>query len=232
MRGGVRAAVTKIDRTSPWQDLPRAPTTTVVPREQAEAWNSGFGFMKAAQARARMIEEAARDAHLAARERGYAEGYRAGLSEGQKAMSEQIAKTSVEVSRYLNSIDGQIAGTVMAAVRSVLGDVPDAKLAIDAATHAMGRLRDAASLLVKVHPDVAKEVDAALQAFAARSGSSVRVEADPGLPTRASLVLQTPFAVVNAGIEEQLIAIERAMRARPRGAPGQPTPHKPPEVLG
>jgi type III secretion protein L len=223
--------VTNIDRTSLWQDLPLAPTSSVVRPQDVEAWKNGFAFMKAAQARARMIEDAARAAHLAARERGHAEGYQAGLREGQKAMSEQVARTSVEVSKYLNSIDGQIVATVvMAAVRSVLGDIPDSKLAIDAATHAMRRLRDAASLLVKVHPDVAREVDAALQALAERSGSSVRVEADPALPSRTSMVLQTPFAVVNAGIEEQLAAIERAMRARPRGMPGQPSQHKPPQV--
>jgi type III secretion protein L len=232
MRGGVRAAVTKIDRTSPWHDLPPAPTTSVMRPKDFEAWKNGFAFKEAAQARARMIEEAARDAHRAARERGYDEGYRAGLSEGQKAISEQIAKTSVEVSKYLNSIDGQIVGTVMAAVRSVLGGIPHSKQVIDAATDAMNGLRDTTSLRVRAHPDVAKEVDAALQTLAARSGSSVRVEADPGLPSRTSLVLETPFAVVNAGIEEQLAAIERAMRARPRGAPGQPVPHKPPEVLG
>src|SRR5262249_27681881 len=82
------------NRTASGQDLPRAPTSAVVRREDVEAWKSGFAFMRAAEARARMIEEAARDALQAARERGYAEGYRTGLSEGQKAMSEQIAKTS------------------------------------------------------------------------------------------------------------------------------------------
>jgi hypothetical protein len=59
----------------------------------------------------------------------------------------------------------------------------------------------------------------------------VRVEADPGLASRTSLVLQTPFAVVNAGIEEQLSAIEQAMRASPRSTPGQPMLRKSPEVL-
>lgn len=224
--------MTKIDRTSSWQDLPLGPTNSVVREKDAEAWNSGFGFMKAAQARARMIEDAARAAHQAARDRGYAEGYQAGLGEAQKAMSEQVVRTSIEVSKYLSSIDGQIVSTVMAAIQSVLGALPDTDKVIKAAGHAMGRLRDAATFVVKVHPDVAKEVDAALQALAARSGSSVRVEADPALPSRTSLELHTPFAVVNAGIEEQLLAIERAMRARPRGTPGQPGQHKPPEASG
>src|SRR5262245_35881753 len=98
MRSSMSATVTKIDRTSSGQDLPRAPTSAVVRREDVEAWKSGFAFMKAAEARAGMIEKAALVAHQTARERGYAEGYRAGLSEGQKAMSEQIAKTSIEVS--------------------------------------------------------------------------------------------------------------------------------------
>jgi len=236
MRSSMSATVTKIDRTSSGQDLPRAPTSAVVRREDVEAWKSGFAFMKAAEARAGMIEKAALVAHQTARERGYAEGYRAGLSEGQKVMSEQIAKTSIEVSKYLNAIDGQIVGTVMAAIRSVLGSVPDSDLVIKAAgqvmcRQAMERLHGAATLVAKVHPDMVNEVDAALQALVARSGGSVRVEADPGLPSRTSLVLQTPFAVVNASIEEQLSAIEQAMRSGPRSTPGQPMPRKPPEVL-
>jgi type III secretion protein L len=235
MRSSMSATVTRIDRTSSGQELPRSPTSAVVRREDVEAWKSGFAFMKAAEARARMIEEAARDAFQAARERGHAEGYRAGVSEAQKAMAEQLAKTSIEVSKYLNAIDGQIVGTVMAAIRSVLGGVPDADLVIKAAAQvmcrqAMERLHGAATLVAKVHPDMVNEVDAALQALVARSGGSVRVEADPGLPSRTSLVLQTPFAVVNAGIEEQLSAIEQAMRASPRSAPGQPMLRKPPEV--
>lgn len=228
-------AVPRIDRASSGQDLPRAPTSSVVRREDVEAWKSGFAFMKAAQARARMIEDAGRDAHQAARERGYTEGYRAGLSEGQKAISEQVAKTAIEVSRYLETIDDQIVETVTAAVRSVLGSIPDSDLVIKAAAqvickHAMGRLRDAATVVAKVHPDVAKEVDARLQPLTARSGISVRVEADPGLPSRTSMVLQTPFAVINAGIDVQLAAIERAMRASPPGAPGHPMRRTPPEV--
>jgi type III secretion protein L len=236
MRSNMSATVTRIDRTSSGQDLPRAPTSAVVRREDVEAWKSGFAFMKAAEARARMIEEAARDARQSERERGYAEGYQAGLTAGQKVMSEQVAKASIEVSKYLNTIDGQIVGTVMAAIRSVLGSVPESDLVIKAAAQvickqSMDRLQGAATLVAKVHPDVAKEVDAALQALAARSGGSVRVEVDPGLASRTSLVLQTPFAVVNAGIEEQLSAIEQAMRASPRSTPGQPMLRKSPEVL-
>jgi len=230
------ATVTRIDRTSSEQDLPRAPTSAVVRREDVEAWKSGFAFMKAAEARARMIEKTARDACQAARESGHAEGYRAGLSEGQKVMSEQVAKASIELSKYLNAIESEIVGTVMAAVRSVLGSVPESDLVIKAATQvicrqAMDRLRGAATLVAKVHPDVANDVDAALLALAARSGGNVRVEVDPGLPSRTSLVLQTPFAVVNAGIEEQLLAIERAMRSSPRNTPRQPMLRKPPELL-
>src|SRR5262245_8896620 len=93
MRSNLSATVHRIDRTSSGQELPRSPTSAVVRREDVEAWKTGFAFMKAAEARARMIEEAARDAFQAARERGHAEGYRAGVSEAQKAMAGQLAKT-------------------------------------------------------------------------------------------------------------------------------------------
>lgn len=216
------ATVTRIDRTSSGQDLPQAPTSAVVRREDVEAWRSGFAFMKAAEARAGTIEETVRDAHQAAHKAGYAEGYRAGLSKGQEDISGQVSK-------YLSTIEGQIVGTVMDIVRSMLGKVPDCDLVINACKQAMGRLHGAATLVVKVHPDVAMDVGTALQELA-EPGSKLRVEVDPGLPSPKSLVLQTPRAVVSAGIEEQLAELERAMRASPRKTTGQPILHKPPEM--
>jgi type III secretion protein L len=212
--------VTKVDRTSPWPDLPVSPTSSIVPPDQAEAWNNAFACLKAAQARAGMIENAARDAFQAARERGYADGYRAGLSEGQKAVSEQVADTSVRVSRYLSSIDRKVADTVMAAVRGVLGHFPETDLVTRAVTHAMRRLRDAeAVVVVYVHPDLAAEVGAALQTLAARAGGSLRiaVEADPSLPSRASAVVKTPFTKIDVSIDGQLAVLERILRAPPGG---------------
>src|SRR5262245_47571726 len=113
--------VTKIDRLSPWQDLPRAPPRSVVPNEDVEAWNTGYGFLKAAQARAQIIEKAARDS-------GYAAGYGEGLRDGQTAIAEQIANAAAQVSNYVSSIDGEVITAVMTAVRSVLGSVPEQEL--------------------------------------------------------------------------------------------------------
>ena len=209
--------MSKVDRISPWQDLPRAPTSSVIRGEDVEAWNSGFGFLKTAQARAQMIEKAARES-------GYAAGYQEGLRDGHNAVAEQIANATAQVSKYVNSIDGQVIEAVVAATRSVLGSIPDRELVVRAATHAIdARLRAASHVTVKVHPDVAKEVRAAVQqAQAARAGDTPRisVEADASLPNRLSIELHTPSGVVNAGINPQLSALERAMRMRPGKASG------------
>jgi len=204
--------VSKVDPISPWQDLPRAPTSSVIPGEDVEAWNSGFGFLKAAQARAQMIA-------TAAGESGYKKGYQDGLREGYNAVAKLIATATAQVSKYVNSIDGQVIEAVLAATRSVLGSIPDRELVARAATHAIdARLRTASHVTVKVHPDAVSEVRAAIQqVLAAHAGSNARitVEGDASLPSPLSIELHAPSGVVNAGIGPQLSALERTMRMQP-----------------
>jgi type III secretion protein L len=194
--------VSELRQTSPGI-LPTGPGRKILRTAEADAWRDGYRFLAAATAAAEQIRQDA-DAVYRAR---YAQGYADGRAEGARESTRLVSDTAAKVDRYLAGLDRDIARLVIDIVRRILGEFDAIDLVLRSANRAVADFRREKSLKVTVHPEA---LDRARAAFAGPEGHglgpSITVEADPRFD-RAACTVSTEFAVVDAGIEEQLAAI-------------------------
>lgn len=161
----------------------------------------------AADAR-RVREEAQRDAD-ALRARAVAEGQAAGRAEAAAAL--------VQARRSVAALEEQArAGVVRVAIRvaeRIVGRAleADPALCAEVCAAALGELRRARAAVLRLHPDDVPLVQARLPELRARAeGAELVLVADPGVG-RGGCVVSCDAATVDARIETQLAALERAL---------------------
>jgi type III secretion protein L len=179
-------------------DLPKAPGVKIIRAAQESAWRDGFRFL----AEIRTIQAA----ELA---KAYVEGKAAGSLEA----STLVAETSAKVQKYLTSLDKQVAQLAFDIVRRILSEFDDRELVARATRNALADFREAKAVTIKVHPSVEGHVRRAiadLVGVGGEEGFAVSIETDTEIGERVC-VLCTEFAVVEATIETQLVAIAQAM---------------------
>lgn len=173
-----------------------------------------------------------------AREEGFAAGYAAGLEagreEGRAAGADEAKQEHAErldhLASTLTGVLEHINDTYEAAEREARADVLElalaigervAKRAVELDRHAAARQVESAleivlrtsDVVVRVHPDDAASLEAALPDLARRLGRSarVRVEPDDSL-TRGSAVLVTAKGEIDATVEGQIERLVESVR--------------------
>jgi type III secretion protein L len=161
-----------------------------------------------AEAEAARIREQAQEEY--AREKAL--GYREGLEQGKAEMSEQIVATLGQSNLYFSKIEDALIDVVMKAVRRVIGEFDDRERVERIVRQALELLRNQNQVRVKVAParlDQLKErVDTLLASFPRIQ--LLDVQSDARLPVDGCL-LETEFGVIDATVETQLRAIEKAL---------------------
>jgi type III secretion protein L len=173
-----------------------------------------------------MIDSAERELQTY-RDRGYADGRAQSDQEAAVRLVESVGQ-SVD---YLALIEDQLIGVVLTAVGKVLGSFDDAELTSKIARNALKVVRTQKRVTVRVAPGseagVRERVSEILKGYS--SVGFLEVVADHRLVDQGC-ILETELGVVDASLETQLNALEKAMRARmgsanpdTRGPPrGQP----------
>jgi type III secretion system HrpE/YscL family protein len=180
------------------------PVHGIVRRETLDARAEAERTLSSAQREAsRLVEQA----------RAEAEGIRAEAREhGARSAEADAARLLVEAARQRDRVLSQcreeLARLAMAVAQRVIGDrvVQDASVVRHLVEQALHRARRAHRVSVHVHPDDAP----AAQELARAAGASVTVQPDPTLK-RGDCVLHTDAGDVDARIEVQLLALERAL---------------------
>ncbi len=164
-----------------------------------------------AEAEAARIVEEAKQAYEAEKERGFQEG----MANAQVEIAEQMLTIVTRSVDYLATAEGAVAKTVMICLRKILGDFPEEDTVVLAARNALQVVRNEERVTVAVRPKVQDEVRARIGEILKDSGDIgfIEVVGDKGLP-KGGCRLQTEIGVVDASIDQQIEAIERAMRDR------------------
>lgn len=180
-----------------FDQLPREPTSRILRGPEAQAWQDGFQFLKAAK-----------EAHEAERARGYAEGRAAGL----QSAAQIVTETTLGADAYLASAQPQIAELALSIARRVMGDMAPADQVARAAANAINDFRREKALRIAVHPQTVDAVRKAVTARLAETGLDLRIEieADPSLAPDACFV-RSPFADVEVSVNAQLDCIAKAL---------------------
>jgi type III secretion protein L len=174
-------------------------------------------FVEARQALAEAQQQA--QALLAEAEREYERqkqrGYTDGINEAKMAMAERLIDTAERTVNYFAQVENQVAALVMTALRKVLGEFDDVELTLRVVRNALQVVRNQPQVTIRVAPAqelaLRQRLNELLVGY--NSISMIEVLADPRLTT-GGCILETEIGVVDASVEVQLQALERALKAR------------------
>jgi type III secretion system HrpE/YscL family protein len=153
----------------------------------------------------------------AAREEFRRAGHAAGREEAAAGATEMLVRARAELERLRHEACDDLKRVAVRAAERILGrqlDLdPDA--VIDICRSALGAVRRARAVLLRVHPEDLARVSAArprLASALARPGADVAVELRPDATvSRGGCLVETESGIVDARLETQLAAIERAL---------------------
>jgi flagellar biosynthesis/type III secretory pathway protein FliH len=169
----------------------------------------------AVRAEAEASAAATRAAAEADRERVRAEAAEAGLAEGLARAAATLAAAAAERDRRLAALEGEIVTLAVEIARRILGR----ELALDPgavrelAARALAEARGRRDVALRVNPADAARLRADAPRLAALAGAPgpLALREDPAIPEGGVLV-ETEAGRVDARIETQLAALERALR--------------------
>ncbi len=182
-------------------------------REYADA----AALIESARLEAERIRRKAGAAFEAEKRRGYEEG----LRQARLEQAEQMMALVADNIEFIASVERQMAEVVTAAVRKILGEFEEPELTLRLVRQALAVVRDQKRVTLRIAPELADAARAELQRLlAAHPGIGfLEVSPDPRLQPGACL-LESELGVVEADLQTQLQALERALRGRIEGAGG------------
>jgi flagellar biosynthesis/type III secretory pathway protein FliH len=182
----------------------------VVPHAVATAREQADAIVRAAEAEARATLDAARAEAEAVRARAEAEGHAAGLARTAALLAHAMDARA----RAIDEAEGAVVALVRSIAERVLAAaLSDAPERIVPAVRAhLEPLRRARRLRLRVHPDDASALAAALSEDALPVSAEVlQLEPDHAVQ-RGGCVVDSDLGTVDARLEVQLAAFERALR--------------------
>lgn len=184
------------------------PTARVLKKDEHALIIEAQRIIDVAHHEASLIKQQAITETEAARQEGFAKGQ----EEGKAAIADQILTTMSQSQAYFAKVEGIMVDLVMRAVRSVIGDLNQRDVAERIVRKALESTRNENQVTVRVSPKHADELKARInqivQAFP--KIQFLDVQSDSRLPDQGC-VLETEIGVVDASLETQLKAIEKAL---------------------
>lgn len=143
-------------------------------------------------------------------------GYEDGMNQARLETAERLIQAAEHSVNYLAHLENKVATLVMTAVRKILGEFDDTELTLRVVHRALQVVRNQPQVTIRVRPDqelaLRSRLGERLLAGYSEIGA-IEVIADPRLGP-GGCILETEIGVVDASIEVQLQALERALKSR------------------
>lgn len=185
--------------------LPQGP---IITREEFAVVLDARDIIARAEAEAEQIRTAARDAAAQERERGY----RDGIEQAKAEMAERVVETMSQSATYFSRLEEALVDLVVKATRRVIGELDAPERASRIVRQALELLRQENHVRIKVPPALRDALQARVNTLLSEFPRIrfLDIEADPRLP-EDGCVLETELGVIDASVETQLRAIEKAL---------------------
>lgn len=185
--------------------LPQGP---IITREEFAVVLDARDIIARAEAEAEQIRTAARDAAAQERERGY----RDGIEQAKAEMAERVVETMSQSATYFSRLEEALVDLVVKATRRVIGELDAPERASRIVRQALELLRQENHVRIKVPPALRDALQARVNALLSEFPRIrfLDIESDPRLP-EDGCVLETELGVIDASVETQLRAIEKAL---------------------
>ena len=187
----------------------------LVKADEVATFAKAAEIIAAAEAESSRIAEEAKRAYESERKRGYEDG----LAEAKEKILEQKLDLIAESVDYMQSVENEMGGIVMKALRKCVSDIGDETMTVQVVKKAMEAIvRAQRQVTIRVPSDkvqlVKDRMGEILKDFPAVNFTEV-IE-DPRL-TGAACVVETAAGMVESSIDSQLKAIEKSIKKRLKG---------------
>jgi type III secretion protein L len=139
-------------------------------------------------------------------------GYRDGVEQGKAEMAEKVVATMSQSALYFSKVEQALVDVVMKATARVIGEVAERERVERIVRKALELMRNQSQVRVKVPPAQSEwlqgRVEALLQSFPRIQ--FLEIQADARLPGDGC-ILETELGVIDATVQTQLRAIEKAL---------------------
>lgn len=186
-----------------------APGVKVLKAAELEALVRASSIIAEAEKRAEEIRLQAEEAYRRRREEGYADGVEAGRLEH----AEKMMETALAAVEFIERVEDTVVSVVTQAVRKIVGDLDEETRIRQIVSTALAHVRGEERVTVRVAPQDEPAVSKALAAMT--SSAFLQVVADPRLK-RDSCILESDMGVIDASLDTQLKALERAFASKIR----------------
>ena len=165
-----------------------------------------------ARARADEIAQKAEEAYRQRKEEGYKDGREEGLLEHAEKLMETVM-SSVE---FIESMETTLIDVVNQAVRKIIGELDSDERIVRIVRESLLKVRNQSRVTVRVAPADDKAVRTALEPMLKSTpGSTSFLELIPDARLeQGSCILESELGVIDASLETQLKALEKAFTSR------------------
>ena len=191
-------------------------STRVLTAAEADVWLQAHEVLAAARQRAQDMDAAAKLAYEEQKVRGYEDGQEA--CRGKYA--EKVLEVALQSVEYIEGLEQTIVKVVNDAVRRVIGELDDNERIVRIVRTALASVRSHKKVVVRVATGDEKAVSEGLGALISHvpgTAGFLDVVSDPRLKP-GSCILESELGVVDASLETQLRALEKAFSARTTGS--------------
>jgi type III secretion protein L len=139
-------------------------------------------------------------------------GYREGLEQGKAEIAEQVVATAGQSALYFSKLEEALVDVVIKSTRRVIGEFDEHERVDRIVRQALDLLRQQSQVRIKVSPAQREWLQSRVQGLLAAfpNLSFLDVQTDARLPADGC-ILETELGVIDATVETQLRAIEKAL---------------------
>ena len=156
---------------------------------------------------------------LSAYEEQKKQGYEDGVLEGQMQQAEKMLETGLQAVEYLENLEKKVVEVVTTAVRKIIGEMDDKERIVCIVKTALEQVQLRQQILIRVCPEEESIVRDNLKSMirGAHHAHGLEIIADPRLK-KGDCMLESEMGVIDASLETQLRAIEKAFAAKFEGS--------------
>ena len=185
-------------------------TGRLVKRAEAQSIAEAMDVLSAAQKEAEDVRQKAQEEFEAQRKLGYEKGLEDGKEEIAIQKLEQVEK-SID---YLGSMENKIVEIVLTALKKCVAEIGDRELMVQVVQKAMQAVvRNQQQIVLKVSPEMVPTVKERLNDILSKfPGVNYINLMEDGKLKGVSCIIETDAGNVDASLDVQLAAIEKALR--------------------
>ncbi len=184
------------------------PEQNIIKSSEYAAFVKAEGIIALAEAKAKRIEDEAKEAYEEEKTRGLQEG----MNEGKEKMTEHMIRYVQKTVEQLEHYEDTVVDMVMSAMKQVLGDMDDKEIITRVVNKALNLVKSQPKVILRVCPAQVEAVEGELKAILKQYPAIqfIDIQRDERLNS-GDCILETDMGVIDARLDLQLDSIKKTL---------------------